>query len=221
MFDEILQDQLLLYRQNFLEHGDSPRGTFQNSLMTMHLRYERLLDGFDLSQNPTILDVGCGLGDLHAYLKGRNLEHIYHGSEIVPEMVEACRAKHPEIQVSSQTVFDMPPDRFDYVVLSGALNLRYHTEVSQWKDYCLSLIREMFRICKMGIAFNFLTTRNDYQDPELVYFDPPHLLEESLKLSRFVKLDHGYPLFEATLTVCKKDWTRLKFPQPELSRYLR
>lgn len=221
MFDDILEDQVLLYRQNFLEHGDSPRGTFQNSLTTMHLRYERLLEGLDLSKSPTLLDVGCGLGDLHAYLKSNNLEHAYHGSEIVPEMVKACRAKYPEIQVTTDTVFEMPEESFDFVVLSGALNLRYHTAVDQWQEYCLSLIKRMFAICKLGISFNFLTTRNDYQAPELVYFDPPHLLGEALKLSRFVKLNHSYPLFEATITVYKKDWAIQSFPQPELARYLR
>lgn len=220
-FEQILQEQRHLYRGNFLKHGDSPRGTFQNNLVTMHLRYERLLAGVDFSGCPAILDVGCGLGNLHAYLKSRGLAHRYHGSEIVPEMVEACRQKYPGIEVDSRTVFDFPNQSFDWVVLSGVLNIPGNVEPANWQSYALNLVDQMYALCRQGMSFNFLTIHVTYQDPELFYFDPGMLLNHMARLSRFVTVDLAYPLYECTLRVATVENLRNQFPQEELKRYLK
>jgi len=217
---QILQAQRELYRGNFLKHGDTPRGTFQNNRVTMHLRYERLVAGFDLSDRPSVLDVGCGLADLHAYLKKRGVAHRYHGSEIVPEMVEACRLKYPDIEVDGRTIFEFPARSFDWVVLSGALNLRGGVELGRWHRYAMSLVEQMYAVCRLGMSFNFLTTYNTFQDPELGYFDPGVVLNRMLGLSRFVSVDHAYPLYECSVRVATEECLKRQFPAPELDRYL-
>lgn len=62
---------------------------------------------------------------------------------------------------------------------------------------------------RKGIAFNFLTSYNTFNQDDLMYFDPSEVFKYCIKnLSRFVIIDHGYPLYEATATVFKKDFLK-------------
>src|SRR5947209_1865791 len=45
-----------------------------------------------------ILDVGCGLGDLHAWLQAAGIAADYTGLDITPAMVTAARARFPSVR---------------------------------------------------------------------------------------------------------------------------
>jgi len=63
----------------------------------------------------------------------------------------------------------------------------------------------------IGISFNFLTSYCTYFNESLFYLDPSKVLKFCIEnLSRFVILDHCYPLYEYTVTVFSKDYIREK-----------
>jgi len=219
---EILARQLQTYRANFLEHGDTPRGTFQTGRETMQLRYERLLRPFLPSSRPlTIHDVGCGLCDLHAYLLERGVDHEYSGSEIVPEMIAAAKEKYPEIEIFERDLFGEPvSDRYEVVVMSGCLNIPGGADPVEWKEFCLELVRRMWDLAELGISFNFLTSNRTFSDPTLFYIDPAEMLSFCLReLGRFVLLDHAIPLFEATVSVLRPDFVRHGYDPEVFGKY--
>jgi hypothetical protein len=223
----IVDAQRESYRTNFLSHGDVPQGTYQNDLLTQHIRYASLLRHIQphFEQGDTIEDLGAGVCDLYDYLRTQGLDRTvtYSATEIVQEMVDCARAKYPALEILNRNFLDLTDEkRYDFVVLSGALNLLGGVGEVEWKRMCFTLIEKMFSSARKGIAFNFLTSYRTFSDQRLCYFDPKAMFEFStLHLSRFVHLDAGYPLYECTITVLQKEYILGQNKHPDLERYFR
>jgi SAM-dependent methyltransferase len=221
----IIAAQRKAYRANFLLHGDSPRGIHVSSFVTQHVRYENLLRQIlpHFSPCTDLHDVGAGVGGLYAFLKLKGLDQRvkYSGTEIVQEMIDAARAKYPELNLANRDFLDRDiEDKYDFVVLSGALNLLGGVDERAWKAMCLALIEKMFAHARRAIAFNFLTSYRTFSDPKLYYLNPTEIFDFATnRLSRFVSLDAAYPLYECTVTVFKKDYVSGLHEDPELMKY--
>jgi hypothetical protein len=217
----LVDEQKRLYAQNFRVRGDTPQGTFQNDRVSQYLRYDRLMAQImRFAKNPSIHDVGSGTCDLHTYLLGMGFSHRYSGTEIVDEMIEVSRTKYPAVKIYKRDLLNDPfDDCYDWVVLSGTLNLQVGKGES-WKDYCYKLIERMFVKAVQGISFNFLTTYNTFAKPALFYMNPVEAFHFCMtKLSRFVVLDHGYPLYESTISVFKPHFMKECYQDPLLEKY--
>lgn len=138
----------------------------------------------------TVLDVGCGLGDLYLYLKETGFEGAYHGVDLHPGMVAAARARLPEARFEAMdiTALSDPLPRYDYVLMSGAANVAH----DRYPEALAALIRRMFALAGKGVAFNLLSNRADFVEPGEVYADPGRILHFCLGLTRRVVLRHDY-----------------------------
>ncbi|SLN57645.1 Methyltransferase domain protein [Pseudoruegeria aquimaris] len=117
-----------------------------------------------------VLDVGCGLGHLHAFLKANGHGGSYHGVDIVPEFVahaNAAMADDPDAQ-ASLVAPDAPLPACDYALLSGVFNNRME---DNW-GFMTHTLRRMWDAAEEGIAFNAMTSHVDYHDDGLYYVDP-------------------------------------------------
>jgi hypothetical protein len=221
---EIIRDQLEVYRRSFLEHGDSPLATFNTGREVQRLRFDRLLAPLLPLRSPfTIHDVGAGLCDLHAHLNHRGIAHEYSATEIVPEMIETARAKYPEIAIHQRDLLaELPADRHDFVVLSGAFNIPGATAPDAWRAFVLAMVRRMYEMARLAVAFNFLTAHRTRTDPDLYYIDPGEMLAWCAgELSRFVLLDHSAPLFECTMTVLRPEVVAAEHRDPAFAKYFK
>ncbi len=218
----IIDKQREAYKNKFLKYGATPEGTFQNDTQTQFLRFERLIKNIKPYINgATIHDVGSGACDLHNYLLLNNIEHQYSGTEIVQEMITYSKNKYPDIQIfNHDLVATHSSDKYDFVVLSGTLNIFNKLRYDEWKEYSLNLIRKMFDMANKAIVFNFLTTYNTYSSPQLMYLNPCEMLDFCItSLSRFTQIDHGYPLYEATISVFKKPFVNEIYHLKEFEKY--
>lgn len=225
--DEIINRQRDAYRSNFLIHGDGPLGTYQNNHLTQYMRFEALIARLapHFGNGVTLHDVGSGLCDLKHFLNLKGLGETikYSGTEIVEEMNDLARKKYPDVELFNRDFLDdRHKDQYDFVVLSGTLNLPAGVGDSDWMNLCTGLMDKMFERAKKGIALNFLTSYRTFSDPDLFYIDPRDFFDHAtMNLSRFVNLDAAYPLYECTLTVFKKEFIAGLYPQPELAKYFR
>lgn len=219
---KILGAQLNVYQPAFLEHGDSPKGTHQNNQETQYLRFE-MLTGHLLNDrtHSTIEDIGCGICDLYGYLKTRNVNFTYSGTEIVSEMIDFAEQKYPGITIKNRNILiDPNSGKYDFVVLSGTLNMPGSIQQTEWKSFCYSLIRRMYGMCNKAISFNFLTTHNTFNDPNLFYLDPAEAVDFCLKsLSRFVDMQHNYALYEGTITVYRESYIQSEYGDGVFAKY--
>ena len=222
MKTKFIDEQLKVYQPAFILHGDSPKGTHQNNKETQHLRFQMLTEHLlnDHTHN-SIEDIGCGICDLYGYLKNKNLEFTYSGTEIVNEMISLAKQKYPEITVTNRDILsEAGREKYDFVVLSGTLNMPGNIQHEEWMKFCLSLISNMYGMCNKAIAFNFLTTHRTFTDPSLFYFNPSELLDYCIKnLSRFVEIKHNYPLYEGTITVYRENYIQGHYRNPALDKY--
>jgi trans-aconitate methyltransferase len=102
-----------------------------------------------------IADVGCGVGDLVAFLRGSGSAARYDGFDIVPEMIRAARRKqrgHGGRFEVRDVLAEGFPRRYDYVVASGIFNLR----VLRHDRFLRRMVDAMYAACRLGVAFNVL-----------------------------------------------------------------
>ncbi|MBI3557894.1 MAG: class I SAM-dependent methyltransferase [Deltaproteobacteria bacterium] len=222
MSSDIIREQIASYQANYLEHGDTPKGVHWNNVETQTLRFDRLLAHFPVRKKRFSLhDVGSGSCDLHKHLLAQNIAHDYVGTEIVPEMVASSRCRYPAIKVFNRDLLSDPVETCDVVMLSGAFNMPGSVSSKEWEEYALRMISKMFETSRWGIAFNFLSAYRTFSAEELHYFDPKSIFDYCMKnLSRFVTLDHGYPLFEATVTVHTREFMQEQFAASAFDKYL-
>lgn len=222
---EIIKKQIEVYRPNFLKHGDSPKSAFWNNAETQYLRFAKLIENLPLSNNRSlsIHDVGAGMCDLHKFLIEQDIDHVYSGTEIVQEMIDAASKKYPEVQLMNRDLLKVADEEtYDFVVLSGTFNFPGLVSSHEWEKFCKETIKKMFSLSKKGIAFNFLTTESTFTDPLLFYFSPAEIFSFCQRhLSRFVLLDHSYPLYEFTVTVMKKSYQQAQYSEEVFDKYFK
>ena len=225
MSDPLIDAQIEIYRRAFLEHGDSPRATFNARRELQWLRFERLIDPLRAlsPERFSIHDVGAGLCDLHAYLLERGIEHDYAATEIVPEMIDLARRKYPGIVIERRDLLAEPPTaRYDFVVSSGMFNLPGDVPREDWRAFCEAMLERMFAMATHAVAVNFLTSHRTFSDPTLYYLDPGELIELcQARLSRFVRIDHAYPLYEYTAVILRPERVSSAHPGEAFDKYLR
>jgi len=155
--DETQRQQLInKHRDSFTKHGHSPRALFWETRAIQRARFKALVE-IGVESGDLLLDVGCGFGDLRSWLMGQEIEVDYTGLDLSPELIEKARTMHARARFHSGDIFDLEskPEAFDWVVLSGTLNW----QLDDGGDYARRVIRQMFELCRKGVAFNMLNSR--------------------------------------------------------------
>jgi SAM-dependent methyltransferase len=169
----------------------------------MLLRYDKMLNVIEMppAKNPSLLDVGCGYGGLLNHLAGRGMELDYTGIDIAENMIKWAADKFSSRRFLCGDVLTFDFGRtFDYVVCSGILTQKLDATATDMDRYAAKLIRKMFELCRRGMAFNIMTTKVNYFSNNLYYRNPAELLSWCLsEITRYIKIDHAYPLYEYTV----------------------
>ena len=191
------------YSKTFREHGPNAAGVDWRIEEHAEIRYAMMLkvfDGVPRDKPISILDVGCGYGGLLDFSKRHGIALEYTGIDIVPEMVQHGRDRHPEARFivgDFLTASDIQEN--DYVVCNGIMTLKLSASIIDMNQYCSALIRKMFSVCTVGIAFNMMTNRVNFMVENLSYRSPVEILSFCLsEISGKVRLDHAYPRYEFT-----------------------
>jgi ubiquinone/menaquinone biosynthesis C-methylase UbiE len=163
-----------------------------------NLRFEILLRNLDV-RGKTILDVGCGLGDLVPYLASRFGDNFkYIGIDVARRLVEDARRQFEvpdRIEFVHGDIFSIELPSVDISLLSGALSLR----VEGIEEYAERTLSEMCRISRYATTLNFLSKYCDYELEKNQHFEPEEVFRWARKRCRRVNLIHDYPLFEFTI----------------------
>jgi SAM-dependent methyltransferase len=206
--------QLLVdhYKKTFSDHGPTSKGVDWGADYKNHeLRLDKMLALInprnETRHPPSLLDVGCGYGSLLDLVKKRDLVLDYTGIDLCDSMIDAARSRHLDATWLVGDLIDCDDDiRFDYVVCNGVFTQKLSASVKQMDDYLRVLVNRMFQICRVGIAFNVMTTHVNYMSPNLYYRNPIELLGWCMsELSSKIRIDHSYPLYEYTVCLYRAD----------------
>lgn len=179
------------HRDALQRHGHHPHALYWSSKAIQELRFQVLLN-IGISNGDSVLDVGCGFGDLADYLKRQGLTIDYTGIDLSPDLIEAGQQTYTGIRLLEGDLFEFnpPAQSYDYVLLSGALNEAFNDE----GEYARSIIERMFKTCRKGVAFNLLNRENDWvaSRPDLQSFFPEEMRQYCRALSDKVQLRSDY-----------------------------
>ena len=201
------------YTDLFKEHGVSERSVQYTDKYSQYARFY-VLTQF-IQKKASIVDVGCGLGDLYSFLLSRGFSGSYHGMDIVPEFIEHCQDQfndHSKASFSLISNNEDYPSKFDFFVLSGVFNNRRSNNL----DFMFTTLIKMFDACKIGMSFNCMSSYVDFKDQNLFYCSPEEIF-------KFVKHElKGHPILVHNYVLKEKgfphDYTITVFKEPHLPK---
>lgn len=164
------------------------------------LRFKVLSEIGDLNKC-SILDVGCGFGDLYGFLIKRNLNIEYTGVDINPDLTKVAKEIYPDAHFEVKDIEqENINDNFDWVFASGLFEFKVHDD-----EYVQKMLKRMFEICNKGIAADFLSNYVDFKNENAYYASPEEIFSFCKTLSKRVTLRHDYMPFEFCVHVYKDD----------------
>lgn len=150
-----------------------------------------------------LLDVGCGFGDLLAWLNARGIEPDYTGIDICKPMIERCRRRFAStgarFMVGDALTF-VPADPYDYIVASGIFGYN----AGDTRKRVQPTLERLFDLTHIAMAVNFLSRRAPTRSPGRLYLHPADVLQFALKLTPAVRLDHTYLPNDFTLCLYRR-----------------
>jgi len=131
-------------------YGTSAKGVNWHSKRTQELRFDIILELLPKNiKDFTVVDAGCGFGDLYLYmLKKKKEPKEYIGIDTLIDMYSiASEQTGKEIIIADITKDRLPSA--DYYVCSGAMNVLNEFETHLFIQNC-------FSTCREGFVFNIL-----------------------------------------------------------------
>lgn len=186
-----------LYNGRFLEHGSCLKSVGWSSQEDQFLRFKMLLRGIDIT-GKSVLDVGCGLGGFVEFCDKNKLSFgKYLGIDLSEEMVS--EASKVWVDRSNTKFSDQPLDsvidKYDVVLVSGALNLSLNDN----HGFIRKFVDDSWARASGHLTINFLSTFVDYQNELNFHTDPMWIFGEAKKMTKYVTLLHDYRLWEFTI----------------------
>lgn len=180
------------YKKNFQKYGVDAKSLSWGSKGAAHQRFRAIWKEINFD-NKSVLDVGCGFGEMARFLYRRYKDVNYKGVDIVPEFVENARKIHPYYTFEERDFFVNPgQEMFDIVIASGTLNSNLGEENMAFRK---KAIKTMFFHTKKICVFNMLGGHPKTQTPKgsnVWYADSLEILEYCMSLTRRVVLRANY-----------------------------
>ena len=163
------------HQQSLSHFGYSSEALFWESRKLQTIRFKVLAE-IGIKADDSLLDVGCGFGDLNSWLSAHDLPVEYFGIDLSQDILNKGIELNQRLRLLQGEIFDFdwPAQSFDWVLLSGTLNWKLGDD----GEYARRVIRRMFKLCRSGVAFNMLDNRELDSSTlcDLFAYDPGEML---------------------------------------------
>lgn len=212
-----LPDVETYYRRLIKKYPDDLRSDGYSHPISQEVRYEAYLSHLDLNK-ATILDVGCGSGQMLRYLTRRSLwPRRYVGIDFIPEKVELakkrfcddgfdkiCSAYGVDVEFRAGTV-DSVDEMFQIVIACSIFDVK-QVDVATTFNVACSTMREMWARATDAIGIDFFSPYALDIRPFNAPIPPEWVLTwAKLNLGERVLLDYLYAPHDYMLVVKKGD----------------
>ena len=193
---KISQQTIKRYSARYKKLGRDVKSLGWGDIYQQQYRFDRVLDNIECN-NKTILDIGCGFGDLYLFMKSRNINpKKYTGWDINQDLIdEANRQKYNNSEFLVVNLLNQGIDmQADIVVMLGLLNYNLNNENDNF-EYSKIMIKKAFNNCKDKLVVDFLSINLSKEYPKedfIFYHNPSDVLKFALTLTNNVSLLHNY-----------------------------
>lgn len=171
---------------------------YQDTLQQV-LNFE-ILTAIGIPPTATVLDVGCGRGDLYAYLLAHGYKGRYTGLDLMPHFIEEARGRFPEASFVLGDIVSAELEPYDYALASGTFDYRMPNSLEWWQR----AIRRMFALARRGIAWNGITAVRKEWDK--LWAQPlPAVIDLCASLSPDYSIRCDYALLHFTAYVYRRE----------------
>jgi len=147
--EELVEQHKKSYQAAITQHGDSLKSLYWASYKTAAQRYKELLVDVNL-EGKTILDVGCGTGNLIPYLLAKCDNFSYRGIDIMSEFISQANTSYPGFNFAVADFWAKEyQETADIVVTCGTLNFAI-LDIGKRKE----MVKKMFEQSKVATIFN-------------------------------------------------------------------
>ena len=192
------------FTERYDEFGYTPKA-LDHDKGKQNLRFDVLTSSFDL-EGKSILDIGCGFGDLNKFLKTKTDNYSYLGIDITEAFINEANNRYANEKIHfkyGDFLSENIEEKFDIAVVAGLFN--YALENEDNYAFVENFIKKALSVCKIGIAFDFISDKVDYRYDHAFYYSPEKILSIGYKYTRNLILRNDYMPFEFTLILFKDD----------------
>lgn len=195
-----------LYDKAVAKHGVCSSSVLWDDQQSQYFRFNELLKFVNLEDSQTsILDVGCGNGELYKYLNFLGFRGKYCGTDVNLTLINQAKKRFKDAEFIHADIIDKKfKTKYDYVLTSGLFN----TNAGQSIDWIQTFIKKMFILSRKATLFNAISSHVNYRDEDLYYLSPSEILGWIIKnISPRVTLAHHNLPYNYTVAVFKeKNW---------------
>lgn len=188
------------YGEALGKHGESPRALHWTSYKSQAIRFRALVKDLDI-EGKTILDAGCGMGDLIPFLYAKSTNFTYLGVDRQPEFIEIASRRYEGENFKVFDPFKKTAGSFDIVISSGVMN----ANMPDWLGIRKQMIASLFGQTAEVLTFNMA---GGLEPPaprgKIAYAKAQDILEFCRTLSDRVGLDTRYHPEDFTILMYKK-----------------
>jgi hypothetical protein len=174
------------YERLLRQHGRTPQALAERADNKDLEFYQHLFQGIELPNQLSVLDIGCGMGDLIDFLQMRDAAiGSYLGIDLVGPFIDLCRLEYlPPCEFRQANFVSRsfaPAERYNLVVNMGVLVSR----VVGYEAYVEHCIAKMIALSSKYVLFNVITSvdtsmgnyRHAHRLGEITYLPKPRLVE--------------------------------------------
>ena len=135
------------YLKRIKTYGLEHKSLFYPSeaLHTTKLAHISRIIHLEVKTSDSVLDIGCGTGDLIPFLP----TCVYRGVDLVSEFIEEARNRFPNLQFDCVNMMNLT-DKYDWIILAGMMGTVPMPEM---------LIKKAWELAIKGIIVDFIDSR--------------------------------------------------------------
>ncbi|MBB3770791.1 SAM-dependent methyltransferase [Angulomicrobium tetraedrale] len=191
-----------LYERLHIEHGDRSEA-LDGRPASQPVRFAAVAAAFGGRLPDSIVDLGCGFGDLLAHFRALGWQGRYTGIDFTAQFVEAANRRFRDdgranFHVADVMSVDLPEKGHDACVSLGLCN---YQRVAGTMGFIEELVSRAAFLASTTVIVDFLSATSDRRRDDLFFTEPADALRIGLRHSRRVLIDHTYMPFEFLMKV--------------------
>jgi SAM-dependent methyltransferase len=200
IIDDISKRMISRYSERYKKLGYDVKTLGWGSKEQQFARFAQIVSSDVDFADKSLLDIGCGFGDLANFLAKGNIRFSnYLGWDLNPDLVNEARTIWKDqgqvsFDVKNIAAIEESKPVADIGIMLGVLNLNFRNEIDNY-DYARRLVSSAFKLVKECLIVDFLSAKlsPDYAKEDFVfYYEPALILDFALTLSSNVELKHNY-----------------------------
>lgn len=161
-----------------------------------------LLTSSIIKKESSVLDVGCGQGDLFTFLEQRmtTKPFSYTGIDASEKMIEIAKSKHPDVHFSCVDFLKLKEEqKYDHVFALGTFSLKALDQES----YINSCISKCFRLTNHTCTITITSETSESKYNEIFYYKVSDVAKVASSLSKKIVINTASSPCEIILTLYK------------------